>query len=356
MSRFNAIDLSGYDLPDILETLTVEAYLLRNKALLVSAWDAIRGNRPAIDVLQLEQEPLTAQLRVAAEIERLFRGHVNDRVKAVTLAGATGPMLDHLAMTYFRGLVRRTITPANLLTGTAAVLEDDDTFRQRVALSPESWSCAGPEGAYLFFALSASGDVLDVAVWSEDEGVCKAPRVRVVVLSRVGDGVPSQQLLATVQAALNRKEIRPLADLVTVEPAVAETFNVAVTLKIRPGSSPAVVAAAAEARIRAYCTGQTRWVGDGETGPVWLIGRRLLRDTIAGRAMGADPNIIEASVTQPISDVNPPHAGYTPAALANVGLDAFVPLASNITAHLFKAPRLLSVTITTENATGGALS
>lgn len=353
--RFSAIDLSAYALPDILEVLAVETYLARDKDLFVAAWDAIRGDRPPIDTLALEHEPVTAQLRVAAELERMLRGHVNDRIKQITLAGARGVMLDHLAMTYFGGLTRRTITPADALTGAAAVMEDDETFRARIALSPESWSTCGPEGAYLFWALSASGDVLDVSAYSEDEGVCLAPRIRIVILSRLGDGTASPALLATVSERLSRRDIRPMGDLVTVESAVPLGFDVSIRLRIRAGASGTLVAAAAEARVRAYCNGLLRWAGDGVTGPVWLIGRKMLRDTIAGRAYGNDPNIVEVIVEGPASDVNPAHAGYTGAALAGVGTDGFTPLDAAITAHLFRAPRLGALSVATEVAVfGGA--
>lgn len=351
MSRFSDIDLTGYPLPDILEVLAVETYLLNNKALFTAAWDAIRGDQPAIDTLELEHEPVTAQLRVAAELERMLRGHVNDRIKQVTLAGARGAMLDHLAMTYFGGLTRRVITPATLTS--AAVMEDDETFRQRIALSPESWSTCGPEGAYLFWALTASGDVLDVAAWSEDEGVCLAPRIRIVVLSRLGTGAASPELRGLVQTTLNRREIRPMGDLVMVETATPLTYDVAVTLRIRNGASAAPVKEAAGKRIRAYCEGLTRWIGDDLEGPVNLVGRRILRDTIAGRAYGDDPNIVEVIVTAPVADINPPHAGYTAEALSGVGTPGFMPLATEVTAHLFNAPRLGTLTITTETAIGG---
>ena len=356
MSRFGSIDLAGYALPDILQLLEVEAYLAANKTRLSAAWDAIRGSRPAIDTLALEHEPATAVMRVAAELERMLRGHVNDRIKQVTLAGARGRMLDHVAMTYFGGLTRRIVTPANAQTGAPAVLEDDETFRQRIALSPESWSTCGPEGAYLFWALTASGSVLDVAAYSEDEGVCLAPRIRVAVLKRADSTLNDAALNELVRATLSRRDIRPMGDQVTVETATALAYNVAITLKLRPGASAAIVAAAAEQRVRAYCEGYLRWIGDDLTGPVWLVGRRIRRDTIAGRALGADPNIAEVIVSAPVTDVNAPHAGYTEAALAGVGAPDFVPLAPEITAHLFRAPRLGTLTIATEIATGGALS
>lgn len=356
MSRFSEIDLAGYQLPDILEALEVETYLAANKTRFTSAWDAIRGDRPPIDTLALEHEPVTAQLRVAAELERMLRGHVNDRIKQVTLAGARGAMLDHIAMTYFAGLTRRVITPANTGTGAPAILEDDETFRSRIALSPESWSTCGPEGAYLFWALTASGEILDVAAYSEDEGVCLAPRIRIVILPRADATTPEASLRAAVQSVLNRREIRPMGDLVTVESATALPYDVAITLKVRPGASAEIVRQAAETRVRAYCEGLLRWIGDDVEGPVWLIGRRILRDTIAGRAYGDDPNIAEVVVTAPAADVNPPHAGYTEAALAGVGTESFAPLATPITAHLFNAPRLGTLTITTETASGGAFA
>lgn len=354
MPRYGAIDLSAYALPDILEILTVEAYLLRNKALFTAAWDAIRGDLAPIDTLELEHEPAVAQLRVAAELERLLRGHVNDRTKAVTLAGARGAMLDHLAMTYFGGLTRRVITPAS--NAAPAVMEDDETFRQRVALSPESWSTCGPEGAYLFWALSASGDVLDVAAYSEDEGVTLAPRIRMVVLGRAGMIPTAPALNATVKSALDRAERRPMGDLVTVESAVELAFNVHLTLAVRAGASAELVRAAAEARIRAYCEGRLRWAGDGIAGPVWLIGRRIGRDTLAGVASGGDQNIVEVTIHQPASDVNAPHPGYTAAALSGVGEAEFTPLSPEVTAHLFRAPRLGTLTIDTIPAATGVFS
>lgn len=353
MPRFTEIDLSGYALPDILELLTVETYLLRNKELFAAAWDAIRGDQPAIDTLALEHEPAVAQLRVAAELERMLRGHVNDRTKQVTLAGARGAMLDHLAMTYFGGITRRMIAPADALTGAAAVMEDDETFRQRIALSPESWSTCGPEGAYLFWALSASGDVLDVAIYSEDEGVCLAPRIVAVVLGRDGlDGAAEGAMLAAVESQLNSPRLRPKGDIVRAVLAERVPFSVSLELTIRTGASAEVVRAAAEARVRAYCEGRYRWIGDGATGPVWLVGRRLSRATIAARAVGDDPNIGEVEIVAPTTDINPPHPEYQ-AELADVGEEWFVPLAPALTAHLFKAPRLGELTITTRVEYGG---
>ncbi|TCR70526.1 baseplate J/gp47 family protein [Bosea sp. BK604] len=349
MSRFTPVDLSLYPISDVVEALDFESYLARDRATFAERWELRRltnPSLPAVDTLLLESDPSAAVLEVGVYRETLLRGRINDRIRALTLAGALDRALDHIGITYYR-TPRRVITPA---TETApAVMEDDETYRQRLALAPESWSTAGPVGAYLFWALSASGDVLDVAAYSEDEGVTLAPRIRVVILPR--DGLTEDEktaLAATVREALSRVRLRPMGDLVTVEFATALDFDVTAHLKIRQGASAEIVKAQAEKRILQYCSGRLRWIGDDIEGPVWLIGRRMRQATIAAAALGTDANVVEVEIPDPAGDVNPPHVGYTEAALAGVGSFAFEPLAAPVTAHLFTAPRLGTVTVTHE--------
>ncbi|CAM5764744.1 baseplate assembly protein [Bosea minatitlanensis] len=349
MSRFTPVDLSQYPISDVIEALDFESYLARDRATFTTRWEArrlVNPSLPAVDTLLLEPDPSSVVLEVGSLRETLLRGRINDRIRALTLAGAPGRALDHIGITYYR-TPRRVITPA---TDTAtAVMEDDETYRQRLALAPESWSTAGPVGAYLFWALSASGDVLDVAAYSEDEGVTLAPRIRVVILPRDGLTDPEKAaLVVTVKQALSRDRLRPMGDLVTVEFATDLSFDVTAHLRIRQGASADIVKAEAEKRILQYCSGRLRWIGDDIEGPVWLIGRRMRQATIAAAALGTDANVVEVEIPDPATDVNAPHAGYTEAALAGVGEFDFEPLAPEITAHLFVAPRLGTVTVTHE--------
>lgn len=349
MTRFTPVDLSLYPISDVIEALDFESYLARDRATFTERWEARRQadpSLPPVDVLMLESDPSSVVLEVGAYREALLRGRINDRVRTLTLAGALDRALDHIGVTYYR-TPRREIVPAS--GATPAVMEDDETYRQRLALAPESWSTAGPVGAYLFWALSASGDVLDVAAYSEDEGVCLAPRIRVVILPRDGlTGPERTALVATVKDALSRIRLRPLGDLVTVELAADLPFNVTANLKIRQGASANIVMAEAEKRIRQYCSGRLRWIGDDIEGPVWLIGRRLRQGTIAAAALGTDANVVEVELSEPLGDINPPDPAYTEAALADVGAPDFEPLPEAVTAHLFTAPRLGTVTVTYE--------
>ncbi len=101
----------------------------------------------------------------------------------------------------------------------------------------------------------------------------------------------------------------------------------------------------------AFLTGRMRWAAKTVTGPVWLIGRTYTVETIAGAAMSGDGNILEVDVVG--GDINAPDAGYTEAALAGVGLPSFTPLAAPVTAHLFRAPRLGTLTINVSTAPTG---
>jgi len=351
--RHSAIDLSAYAPPDAITPLSYEAELAARKAAFLTSFQD-RGASEAelaemTAILNYEFEPIVALLEQDAFRDLTMIARINDKVRAVLLASAERNDLDHIGITYYRESRRVLIAAANTDDG-VAVMEDDATYRQRLALAPESWSAAGPEGAYLYYGLSASGDVLDIAVYSEDEGVIKAPGVRVALLKQ-GNIAADAPLIQTVKTALSRKEIRPIGDQIVVEAAAPLPYAVNITLQCRPGASSAMIVAAARAGIEAYCSGRFRWAGDTAVGPVWLIGRRIRVATLA--AVARVDGVEEVIVNGPGADVNAPHAGYTSAALANVGLDSFEPLASNLTEHLFKAPVCTSVTINVETVSGG---
>ncbi|HEX8381388.1 MAG TPA: baseplate J/gp47 family protein, partial [Allosphingosinicella sp.] len=139
------------------------------------------------------------------------------------------------------------LTPADPITGTAAVMEDDVSLRVRIVLAPESFSVAGPELAYVFHARSADADVLDASATSPAPG-----EVVVTVLSRLGNGEASAELLGAVEAVVNSSEVRPLTDLVTVQSVDVVEFTIDAKLYIYQGPDSSVVMAAAEESLQAY--------------------------------------------------------------------------------------------------------
>lgn len=89
-------------------------------------------------------------------------------------------------------------------------VEQDDRYRERIHLAPESFTCAGPEGSYRFHALRVSPDIAEVAVWSPQPGQVD---VRPVM---TGGELPDESTLAAVRTALSAEDVRPLTDTVTV--------------------------------------------------------------------------------------------------------------------------------------------
>lgn len=224
MSRFTAINLSSLTPPDVIEDLDFEAIVTEMRDYVVAAFPAIEG------VIDLESEPARKLIEAFAYRETILRGRINDASRAVMLASSYGSNLDHLGALF--GTKRMQVEDE---TG-AMVLEDDSRLRRRIQIAPEAFSVAGPEGAYVYHALS-------VAPWARDAtAITTTPgRVRVTML-RAGDNpFPSLQERETVRLSLIENDVRPLTDMVNVTgPDVVQT-SISAKLTLYPGPDGNVV-------------------------------------------------------------------------------------------------------------------
>lgn len=225
-----AIDLSRLPAPNVIEALDFEAILARRRADFLARYPEFTAF--------VESDPAIKLLETGAYSELVLRQRINDAARSVMIAYALGGDLDNLAAIF--GVVRREIAPADPISGTPAVMESDEDLRRRVLLAPDSYSVAGPASAYVFHALSADGDVLDASAISPRPG-----EVTVSVLSRVGDGTASPQLLDAVRDLLAGDEVRPLTDRVTVQSAITVPFDVVAQLILYPGPDAELILATA---------------------------------------------------------------------------------------------------------------
>lgn len=99
-------------------------------------------------------------------------------------------------------------------------VEDDDAYAERIRLAPESFSVAGPEGAYIYWAKTASQDIVDVVVERPAPGT-----VDIRVLMKDGE-LPTQEILDKVFETCSDKTVRPLTDLVTVNAPEVVLYDV----------------------------------------------------------------------------------------------------------------------------------
>ena len=135
--------------------------------------------------------------------------------------------------------------------------ESDDSLRERIRLAPESFSVAGAEGAYIFWAKSASQLISDVAINSP-----RPTRVNVYVLLKNGV-IPETEMLDLVNETLSDKTRRPLTDLVRVLPPEVVPFDVDITYYIsrEDSASAAQIAADAEVAVNDYVAWQKERIG-----------------------------------------------------------------------------------------------
>ena len=118
--------------------------------------------------------------------------------------------------------------PGFLVSGIGASMlgsdvENDDRYRSRIQLAPESYTCAGPIGAYRHHALRVHQDIAEAAVWSPKPGHVD---VRPVMS---GGELPSADVLEAVRRALSADDVRPLTDTVTVQAPELVTYDVRLT-------------------------------------------------------------------------------------------------------------------------------
>lgn len=260
------VDLSRLAAPDLVDQLTFDE-------IVGQLVDAIRAQWPDFDAV-LDSDPVMLILQALAYREMHLRADFNDRARQMLLAFAGGPNLDHLGA--LMGLPRLVLTPADPLTGTAAVMEGDDAFRQRIVLAPESFSVAGPDLAYVAFARRADGDVADASVISPAPG-----EVVVTVLSATGNGVASAALLAKVRAQVDDKAVRPLTDAVTVQSATIVPFAVDARVWTFSGPDAGLVLDTGRTQLDAYIADSRK------------LGRAIRRSGIEGALQVAGVERVE---------------------------------------------------------------
>lgn len=91
-----------------------------------------------------------------------------------------------------------------------AEAESEEEFRKRGRETPESYSVAGPSGAYEFWVKNTNKNIISVHVESPTPGV-----VEIFPLLK-GGIIPEQSVLDEIKKYLNDKTIRPLTDNVVV--------------------------------------------------------------------------------------------------------------------------------------------
>jgi len=164
-----------------------------------------------------------------------------------------------------------------------AAEESDEAFRERIRTAPESYSTAGPKGAYEFWAKSASAAIMDVHAYSPDEG-----KVTIVPLLNGGE-IPGEDILEAVTETLEERGIRPLTDQVSVVAPTPESYDTTLTYYI--SRSRAAEAAAIQAAVTLAVTEYQLWQRS-------KLGRDINPSELIARVMAT--GLLRVNVTAPV--------------------------------------------------------
>jgi len=274
--------------------VTVEAFedLLAEFKTFVVEYVAARSPASAaklVDSLENESELLTLALEAFCVRLQTHERKYNARTKQMLAWWATGTNLD--ARLADMGLERQLLDPGDLAAfpPIAPVYESDDDARLRYYLAPHA-PAAGSRMQYRreIFTLgqrpvvkveNASAGVVTVtytfapdsyaAQIKDGNGRRTAPgEVTVTVLSRDGDGTPSEALLDGVREHFARPDVRPETDLVIVQAAQIKPYKIRVVAKINPGPDSGLTKAAAQQQLQEYAEACHRL--EGRVDPSWI--------------------------------------------------------------------------------------
>lgn len=109
--------------------------------------------------------------------------------------------------------------------------ESDAAFYKRMRESVETFSTAGPLGAYEYYAKSASALIVDVKATSPEPGEVD---VRVLLS---GGQLPGEEILKEVLDILNADKVRPLTDHVTVAAPETVPYDIDFTYWTQEGGA-----------------------------------------------------------------------------------------------------------------------
>lgn len=137
-----------------------------------------------------------------------------------------------------------------------ADVEDDESLRERIAIAPESFSVAGPRGAYEFFVKQASSLISDVFVRSENPG-----EVDIYILQE--NDLPTEEVIEIVENFLSDREVRPLTDQVFVKVPEVVNYNIDLIYYIsaNDAGSSSIIRQKVENAVEEFITWQKSKIG-----------------------------------------------------------------------------------------------
>ena len=106
----------------------------------------------------------------------------------------------------------------------------DERYRERIRLANAAYSTAGSENSYIYWAKTASADITDVKVISDQS----AGTIELIVMTK--DGAPSQEVIDKVLEICSAKDVRPMNDIVSVSAPKIVNYDIEINYTIFDGN------------------------------------------------------------------------------------------------------------------------
>ena len=131
------------------------------------------------------------------------------------------------------------------VTNSGVEAEQDDAYRERILLAPESFSIGGTVGAYKYFARAFSPAICDVETANDKDASGKDIGGTVVAYVLTQTGLPSTELLTQLENQFKAEDMRILCDTVSARAPQVINYAVNAELTLLTGTNEAEALAAA---------------------------------------------------------------------------------------------------------------
>ena len=204
------------------------------------------------------------------EYDEVSAGSLTVDIKAeCTETGETGNNLTAGQLNVLVDPVAYVTSVANTDTSSGGTdLETDESLAERVFLAPSSYSVAGPDDAYIYWAKTYNNNIGSVKPTSPNP--CE---VKIYILMKDGT-IPESSVVNGLESYLQDNSIRPLTDQVAVAVPTTQTFTVSLTYYISRSDSKkaASIQSAVNEAVGEYIKWQTTEIGK-DINPSELIKR-----------------------------------------------------------------------------------
>lgn len=163
-----------------------------------------------------------------------------------------------------------------------ADVEDDESLRERISIKPQSFSVAGPKGAYMYFVKEYSQAIEDVEITSSVPGTVE------IFITLKGGEIPSEPFVEGLTSHLENK--KPDTDKVVVSAPKKHKFSVNLTyFTVEKGLENQALQA-----VEKYTAWQTEKIGR-DINPNMLV--KMLLDVGVKRVELSEPTFTKLAPT-----------------------------------------------------------